>query len=229
MTLNRTPRSARRALSERRYARNSRISAPTSRGGRLQLSELKAKRVRVWTPSAGAASTTCRTASAPWRCPAERGRPRAEAHRPLPSMMIATWSAFERCVTELLKELGGIKCLVKKKVVSAVHAEPCDIDDRFHVIEIALQRAPAGRGEPILRMRPARLEALAARDVLGLLELARVHAQIAIGRVQHGLELIERHGLVGRERTHDAQAHPVVNERIELHEPRGMTPVMRRL
>src|SRR5579862_5793571 len=32
-----------------------------------------------------------RTDSAPRRCPATRGRPRAVAQRPLPSMMIATW------------------------------------------------------------------------------------------------------------------------------------------
>src|SRR5688500_12851209 len=41
-------------------------------------------------PSSAAAVTACRTDSAPRRWPAMRGRPRARAQRPLPSMMIAT-------------------------------------------------------------------------------------------------------------------------------------------
>src|SRR6185437_9909360 len=41
-------------------------------------------------PSSPAAVTVRRTASAPRRCPAMRGRPRDFAQRPLPSMMMAT-------------------------------------------------------------------------------------------------------------------------------------------
>ena len=58
--------------------------------GRFQLSPENAKSVRVPTPRPGAASTTLRTARAPRRWPAARGRPRAVAQRPLPSMMMAT-------------------------------------------------------------------------------------------------------------------------------------------
>src|SRR4051794_15733799 len=47
--------------------------------------------VRYWTPSSIAARTVRRTASTPLRCPAERGSPCRSAHRPLPSIMIATW------------------------------------------------------------------------------------------------------------------------------------------
>src|SRR5690348_15663197 len=43
-------------------------------------------------PSSAAAMTVRRTASAPRRCPAIRGRPRDFAQRPLPSMMMATWA-----------------------------------------------------------------------------------------------------------------------------------------
>src|SRR5207247_2451316 len=60
--------------------------------GRFQLPEEKAKRVRVPIPSPGAASTIRRTARTPRRWPARRGRPRASAHRPFPSMTMATWS-----------------------------------------------------------------------------------------------------------------------------------------
>src|SRR5260370_12978054 len=41
-------------------------------------------------PNSAAAATERRTASAPRRCPAMRGRPRDFAQRPLPSMMMAT-------------------------------------------------------------------------------------------------------------------------------------------
>src|SRR5512132_882902 len=41
-------------------------------------------------PSSAAAVIVRRTDSAPRRCPATRGRPRARAQRPLPSIMIAT-------------------------------------------------------------------------------------------------------------------------------------------
>ena len=64
----------------------------TSAGGRRQLSDENANKVSVATPRSGAASTTRRAASTPARCPAERGRPRRVAQRPLPSMMMATCS-----------------------------------------------------------------------------------------------------------------------------------------
>src|SRR6476660_6489151 len=41
-------------------------------------------------PSSCEARTTRRSASTPRRCPSARGRPRAAAQRPLPSMMMAT-------------------------------------------------------------------------------------------------------------------------------------------
>src|SRR5512145_3499477 len=40
--------------------------------------------------SSRAHSTTARTARTPIRCPSTRGSPRSFAHRPLPSMMMAT-------------------------------------------------------------------------------------------------------------------------------------------
>src|SRR5258708_26510040 len=47
-------------------------------------------------PSSLAPSTVRRTALAPWRWPSARGRPRARAHRPLPSMMMATCTGGSR-------------------------------------------------------------------------------------------------------------------------------------
>src|SRR5919109_2883607 len=63
----------------------------TSSGGRFQFSEEKPNTVRNSTSNSAAARTTRRNASAPSRWPIVRGNPRAFAHRPLPSMMMATW------------------------------------------------------------------------------------------------------------------------------------------
>ena len=46
--------------------------------------------VSIPIPESGAASTIFRTTRAPAMCPAVRGRPRAFAQRPLPSIMMAT-------------------------------------------------------------------------------------------------------------------------------------------
>ena len=64
--------------------------SPISLAGRDQFSELKEKIVRYRMPSSLAARTTRRNASTPRRWPSARGKPRAAAQRPLPSMMIAT-------------------------------------------------------------------------------------------------------------------------------------------
>src|SRR5450631_950275 len=66
------------------------MSIDTSSAGRRQFSELKANRVRYSMPCVMLASITARTASTPREWPATRGRCRAVAQRPLPSMMIAT-------------------------------------------------------------------------------------------------------------------------------------------
>src|SRR5256886_14510007 len=74
------------------------------------------------------ASTTRRTASAPARWPAVRGRPRRAAQRPLPSITIATWR----------EGLCDIKLRLKKNSASAM---PGGADQRLHVVQVALQRA----------------------------------------------------------------------------------------
>ena len=70
--------------------RSSPISSRISDGGRDQFSELNEKMVRMPMPRSPAARTVRRNASTPRRCPSARGRPRAAAQRPLPSMMMAT-------------------------------------------------------------------------------------------------------------------------------------------
>src|SRR3954471_255020 len=90
ITRTRTPSrcSVARSLRMKRLSNPNR--SPISVAGRDQFSELKEKIVRYKMPSSLAARTTRRSASTPRRWPSARGRPRAAAQRPFPSMMIAT-------------------------------------------------------------------------------------------------------------------------------------------
>src|SRR5205085_11771233 len=97
-------------------------------------------------PWSGAASTARRTASAPARWPATRGRPRRAAQRPLPSMMIATWA----------EELCDIKSDLKKKFPGSPLTG--DANQRFHVVQVAFQRAPPGARQAVLGLRDPPVE-----------------------------------------------------------------------
>src|SRR5215470_2133778 len=80
-----------RSMRSLRMKRRSRpMSSRISVGGRDQFSELNEKMVRMPMPRSPAARTVRRNASTPRRCPSARGKPRAAAQRPLPSMMMAT-------------------------------------------------------------------------------------------------------------------------------------------
>src|SRR5262249_49923281 len=69
-------------------------------------------------------------------------------------------------------------------------------DDRFHVDEVLLECATAGSGQIVFGPRDAAFERLLAHDVLGVFELSRMHAQVAVGRVEQALEVVEREALV---------------------------------
>src|SRR6266568_3091066 len=97
------------------------------------------------------------------RRPAARGRPRRVAQRPLPSITIPTCREV-LCFTKLRRKKNPSLRL------------PGGADQRLHVIEIALERPPAGRRQLVLGLRHPARERLGALEVLRLLELARVHA-----------------------------------------------------
>src|SRR5204863_5734394 len=154
-------------------------------------------------PWSGAASTTRRTAAAPARWPATRGRPRREAQRPLPSMMIATWT----------EELCSIKSHLKKILDSPLTG---DANQRFHVVQVLLQGAAPGTRQPVFGLRDPSFERLRAGDVRRVLEFARVHAQVAVRGLEERLELVEAQAVVDGQRAHDAEAHPLVDQPVEL-------------
>src|SRR5215218_7936891 len=94
-------------------------------------------------------------------------------------------------------------------------ALPGGADERLHVVEIPLERATAGGGELVLRSGDATLERLGAGDVLRVLELARVDAQVAVGGVHQSLEIVEGERLVDGERAHDPESHALVDQTVE--------------
>ncbi len=79
-------------------------------------------------------------------------------------------------------------------------------------------RRPAG-AQPVLGARHPALERLGAHDVVRLLELARVHAEVAVGGVEQPLELVEGERLVHRQGAHDREAHALVDQPVQLQRP----------
>src|SRR5579862_2102730 len=67
------------------------------------------------------------------------------------------------------------------------------VDERFHVAQVALQSAPPLGGQAILGARTAIGKGLRAAHVAGILQLARMHAQIAVGGFEQCLKRSEEH------------------------------------
>src|SRR5690606_10938188 len=89
-------------------------------------------------------------------------------------------------------------------------------DQRLHVADVLIECAATGLGQAVLGSRHAPVEGLGARDVRRILELACVHAQVAVRRVEERLQLVEREGLVDGEGTDDAQPDALVNRPVKL-------------
>src|SRR5688572_21153280 len=89
MNRSRTPLRCRSSTSRSSESRNSCMRLPTSTAGRCQFSLEKANNVSAPILRRAHSSMHMRTGRTPSLCPAWRGRPRASAQRPLPSMMIA--------------------------------------------------------------------------------------------------------------------------------------------
>src|SRR3954471_2339281 len=78
-------------------------------------------------------------------------------------------------------------------------------DDRLHMRHVFLERAPSGCGQAVFGPRNAAVERLVARDVLRVLELSRVDAQVAVGRLQEPLEIVECQPVVRSQGADDAE------------------------
>src|SRR5215208_7226532 len=88
-------------------------------------------------------------------------------------------------------------------------------NEGFHMVEITFECATSGRRNRVLRLGNAALERLHASDVAGFLELARVHAQVAVRRLHEAFQIVERQRLVDGERAENAESKPLVDETVE--------------
>src|SRR5215472_16461266 len=141
-------------------------------------------------PSSGAASTARRTASPPALCPDILASPLALAQRPFPSMMIPTCSPFELSAYDVPhKALCIIKLQSKKNsreqravlIAPAVSSSP---NESLHMIKVAFEGAPPGRGQAIISLWQAAFEVFVAGNVTGFLELSRMNAEVTVGCAQ---------------------------------------------
>src|SRR6266550_1869523 len=96
-----------------------------------------------------------------------------------------------------------------------ISALPRGAHQRLQVVKVALEGTAAASRQSILRLgHPAR-EGFRARDVFGFLELARVDAEIAVGRLHQLLEITEAERIVDGQRADDAEAEAFVNEPVQ--------------
>src|SRR5262245_59027752 len=83
------------------------------------------------------------------------------------------------------------------------------------MVEVPLERPASDGGDRVPRSWHPPLERLRATDVVGFLELARVDAQIPIGRAVQLFEVVERQTLVHGQGAHDAETQTLVNQPVE--------------
>jgi hypothetical protein len=75
---------------------------------------------------------------------------------------------------------------------------PHSLDQRFHVIQVSLERFATRGSQSILRLRHAAFEALRAFDVIGLFEATRMDAQIPVRSLEQFFQLIESKRVINR-------------------------------
>jgi len=101
-----------------------------------------------------------------------------------------------------------------------------DADPRFHLIEIFGEGAAARGSKAIFGPRDASFKKLIAGNVLCLLQLAGVNAEIAVGGLEHALEVVEAERLVGGEGADDAEPDALVNQAVEFGKFGRGPPIM---
>src|SRR5690348_3925472 len=87
------------------------------------------------------------------------------------------------------------------------------------MIEVALERAAARRRDRVFRFGHPPFEGLGAGDVIRLLQLPGVYAQVAVGRIEKLLEVVEAERVRRRQCAEDTEPDALVNETIERQRP----------
>src|SRR5207253_7070171 len=120
-----------------------------------------------------------------------------------------TQHPFTSMIKTTRKEvLCFIKRFRKKRECTSARARRAN--QRFHVIEIALERPPAEGSESVFRLGDTSGERFDARDVVRVLELARMHTEIAVAGLEQRFQLVERETVTHRQRAHDREPDALV-------------------
>src|SRR3981189_2843457 len=88
------------------------------------------------------------------------------------------------------------------------------LNKRFHFGEVGFEGFAAGGGELVFRSRNSALEAFVANDVVGILEFAGMHTEVAVGGVEEAIEIREAQRVVDREGADDAEAKAFVDDAV---------------
>src|SRR5216684_7087479 len=89
-------------------------------------------------------------------------------------------------------------------------------DQRFHVIQVTLQRPPSRCRQPVFGFWQASVERFGAHDVIGFFQLAGMHAQVAVGSFQQRFQLVESQRAVYRQRADDPQPYSLVDQPVQI-------------
>src|SRR5262252_1988908 len=116
------------------------------------------------------------------------------------------------------RPLCGAKLKPSKKKALLLARQPNPL---LHLIEIFRQGSPSRGSQPVLGSRHAPLKKLYAGNVLRLLQLARVHAQVSVGCFQDAFQIVEAQRIVRRQRADDSQPDAFVNQPVQLGKLRG--------
>src|ERR1700689_4645624 len=85
----------------------------------------------------------------------------------------------------------------------------------FHMVQVLFQRPAPRRGQTVFRLGRAPGNSLRAADGSGVLELARVNAEVAIGHAKELLELVEGQRRVHGQRADDCEPRALVNQAVK--------------
>src|SRR5450432_4206420 len=84
------------------------------------------------------------------------------------------------------------------------------------MIQVTLEGFSSGRGEAKFGFRPASVERFRANDVVGFFESAGVNAQVAVGGLEHGFQLVEGERTVYGQCADDTESHAFVDQAVEI-------------
>lgn len=105
---------------------------------------------------------------------------------------------------------------LKEYALTSGHDSNLFFDEFFHLFEIRFERFTSFRGQFVRRLRLSVDKALRRQNILRVLELLEMHAQIAVSRSERFLQIHELDLIARNERAHDPQADLGVDYIIKL-------------